>query len=904
MFSEVKNKVLNLAGRRVSAQGPANGQVLRWNAAANQWEPLDPKILSSDVTDFDAAAAGVADQQIAAQKGVSNGLASLGADGKLTHAQLPQLTLTDVHVVGSEAEQIALEAQSGDVCIRTDISKTFVHNSGATASMEDWTEMLVPPDSVVSVNGQTGIILLSTNDIAEGTNNKYFTEARVKAVAVGGDVSGTVDNIKVVKLQGITITSNTPTDKQILRFNAEQNQYEIIALDIAAVEGLSAALFSKADKTALDATNAAVALKASQADLETLQGVVATKAAQTDMTQAQSDITAIQAQIGDLAGDTVASIDARVVTLETEIATKAEQADLTSLTGRVSTIEANKPDQSAVTTQITEAIAPKADKDYVDTQLGTKADKTAVQAADAALDARLTTAEGDINDLSAEQAVHGTAIDSLSSSKADKAYVDLQDQALNDRINALSGGTEGVSLSSLDSRMTSAETRLTTNEEAITEIQEDYATKVYVDQVNATQDQAISAKASQTDFDGLKSRVTNAEAAIGTAQTDITNLNVNKATVTYVDQQNSAQDQVIGIKADKTFVDSELAKKANVLDMQAALDLKANTADMNTALALKADKSQVATDIANAIADKATKDYVDSADQELSGRLDSAETRLTGVESKNGAQDGRLDAIEAAYASKTYVDNADATLNTSINGVKDRATALEGRMGTAEGKIGALETASATHALQSDLTAFETAQGIKDAAQDAAIDLKAATTYVNDQLALKADQTDFVDLSATVAGLAQAGSVDARFALVPKFTKFTLGFTDDAFKAAELRIEVPVLDLPARSKIVGITIKPSGVFTGPGFTAVSASVGPQIGGAVVEADEMFYADSIDLAGPVSDDNFIDSLEYLSKTFAAHKAALILKANQAFGDGNATLLTGGSVEVMVGYIVLP
>ena len=44
-------------------------------------------------------------------------------------------------------------------------------------------------DAVISVNGQTGIVALTTTDISEGTN-QYFTTARVLATAITGFVAG------------------------------------------------------------------------------------------------------------------------------------------------------------------------------------------------------------------------------------------------------------------------------------------------------------------------------------------------------------------------------------------------------------------------------------------------------------------------------------------------------------------------------------------------------------------------------------------------------------------------------------------------------------------------------------------------------------------------------------------
>src|ERR1019366_7744257 len=387
MFSEVKNKVLNLAGRMVSNAAPAAGQMLRWDGTSSQWKPMDPTVSSAEVLDFQDATAAIADARIAVQKGEASGLASLGSDGKLTRSQLPELSLTDVHVVNSLAEMLALATttQSGDVALRTDVSKTYIHNGGNTGTITDWTELLVPPQSVLSVNGKTGVLVLSTDDVAEGVANQYFTTARVQATNVGGDSTGTVSNQKTVKLQGVAISAASPSDKAVLRFSSSSNQYELVTLDVSSVDGLQAALTSKASQASLDLTNAAVALKASQASLDTLTTTVGTKATQTDMTAAEAAITAIQGQIGDLAGDTVAAIDARVTTLEGAPA-KALQSEFVVAQASIVSLGSTKADKTQVTSDIAAAIAPLATTADVNSALALKASVVSMNAADSALD--------------------------------------------------------------------------------------------------------------------------------------------------------------------------------------------------------------------------------------------------------------------------------------------------------------------------------------------------------------------------------------------------------------------------------------------------------------------------------------------------------------------------------------
>jgi hypothetical protein len=50
-------------------------------------------------------------------------------------------------------------------------------------------------DAVTSVNGKNGIVTLGTDDVAEGSSNKYFTDARAKAAAVVDGLSGSVTDV-------------------------------------------------------------------------------------------------------------------------------------------------------------------------------------------------------------------------------------------------------------------------------------------------------------------------------------------------------------------------------------------------------------------------------------------------------------------------------------------------------------------------------------------------------------------------------------------------------------------------------------------------------------------------------------------------------------------------------------
>ena len=102
----------------------------------------------------------------------------LGPDGKLDDSVIPAIAISDVYEADSEEAMLALsKAQVGDICVRSDVNKTYVLKAEPYSTLGNWVELKTPTDTVLSVNGKTGAVTLTTSDITEGTN-LYFTEQR------------------------------------------------------------------------------------------------------------------------------------------------------------------------------------------------------------------------------------------------------------------------------------------------------------------------------------------------------------------------------------------------------------------------------------------------------------------------------------------------------------------------------------------------------------------------------------------------------------------------------------------------------------------------------------------------------------------------------------------------------
>jgi hypothetical protein len=82
----------------------------------------------------------------------------LGAGGKLEVSTIPAVAITDSYPVASETEMLALDAQRGDIAIRSDLNKCFVLKAEPAATLDNWKELLTPTDAVLSVAGLKGAI--------------------------------------------------------------------------------------------------------------------------------------------------------------------------------------------------------------------------------------------------------------------------------------------------------------------------------------------------------------------------------------------------------------------------------------------------------------------------------------------------------------------------------------------------------------------------------------------------------------------------------------------------------------------------------------------------------------------------------------------------------------------------
>ena len=145
--------------------------------------------------------ADISDAGTAAGKDAGNSAGNvpvLDANGKLNTSVLPALAITDTLTASSEADMLSLPAQKGDLCIRTDTNAVYVLSADDPGVLANWLQINVPAGGVISVNGETGAVVLDSDKISEGSVNLYFTDSRFNTAFAGKSSGGLTDGSTIL----------------------------------------------------------------------------------------------------------------------------------------------------------------------------------------------------------------------------------------------------------------------------------------------------------------------------------------------------------------------------------------------------------------------------------------------------------------------------------------------------------------------------------------------------------------------------------------------------------------------------------------------------------------------------------------------------------------------------------
>jgi len=139
--------------------------------------------------------------------GTTNGtIPIIGIDNKLDINILPSIALMNTFVVATEIAMLALSCQIGDICVRTDLSKSFILKVNDPTVLANWQELLSPTDLVQSVNGKTGTVTLTATDVNLGnvTNESkatMFTDSALTGTPTAPTASVDTDTTQVASTE-------------------------------------------------------------------------------------------------------------------------------------------------------------------------------------------------------------------------------------------------------------------------------------------------------------------------------------------------------------------------------------------------------------------------------------------------------------------------------------------------------------------------------------------------------------------------------------------------------------------------------------------------------------------------------------------------------------------------------
>lgn len=202
------------------------------------------------------------DTRISAQKGVANGVATLGADSKIPLAQIPDSIASGSTLMGtwdaSTGTYPTSSPSNGQYWI-INVAGTIeliAYNVGdylLYSSETGWEKISVSSGggAVDSVNGKTGVVLLTTTDIPGGTN-EYYTDEKVsdnadvqKGVTANewGNhaTAGYAKDNEVVHTQGDeTVYGNKTFDDTLYvndRLNVGSNTFDVVNPEFVKIDG-------------------------------------------------------------------------------------------------------------------------------------------------------------------------------------------------------------------------------------------------------------------------------------------------------------------------------------------------------------------------------------------------------------------------------------------------------------------------------------------------------------------------------------------------------------------------------------------------------------------------------------------------------------------------------------------
>lgn len=266
--------------------GPTDGQVLTYDSGSGEWVAETPAsapvtsvagktgavtLTAADIGYVNTTSGLIADDVQEAIDEVANLIATLpdpivykGTWNASTNT--PALSNSDTGVTGNLYRiSVAGTQDFGAGPISFDLGDSVVNNGTV---WEKWDHS----DQVLSVNGQTGAVVLGTDEVAEGVTNLYFTDTRAKTAAVVNSTAGSqTDQAASVSAMKSYVTNSLdtqlanyiekpagPTDGQVLTYDSGTGEWVAetpAAAPVTSVNGQTGVVVLDTDDVSEGSTN-------------------------------------------------------------------------------------------------------------------------------------------------------------------------------------------------------------------------------------------------------------------------------------------------------------------------------------------------------------------------------------------------------------------------------------------------------------------------------------------------------------------------------------------------------------------------------------------------------------------------------------------------------------------------
>lgn len=184
-----------------NAAGSADLQAMKFNSSDLLYFINQPKYGSDPSADDDLARKLWIDNQLAlyvplTQRGANNGIATLDGSGRIPSSQLPNSAMEYKGVWDASSNTPTLANGTGNAGDQYRVNVAGTQDLGSGSVSYDvgdiisytgsvWEIWSASGGAVDSVNGQTGVVVLDTDDISEGSTNLYWTSSRFNTAFSG-----------------------------------------------------------------------------------------------------------------------------------------------------------------------------------------------------------------------------------------------------------------------------------------------------------------------------------------------------------------------------------------------------------------------------------------------------------------------------------------------------------------------------------------------------------------------------------------------------------------------------------------------------------------------------------------------------------------------------------------------